>query len=152
VELERPHTRDFLSSLLWPNISEKAARNNLRRVLANLRSVIHDRVATPAYLTITRQTLQFNATSHFNTDVAALLQLPEKEADYKLSIENLEKIVELYQGPFLEGFSILESNLFEEWLGYTRGRLHRKILNALNVLINRHEQLGKYNDALNFFT
>ena len=37
VEQEHRHSRETLVGLLWPDVSEEAARNNLRVVLAGLR-------------------------------------------------------------------------------------------------------------------
>ena len=61
VESNRPHRREKLAGLLWPERPERAARTNLRRALTNLRQIIHDQEATPPFLHITRQTLQFNS-------------------------------------------------------------------------------------------
>ena len=38
VESERPHRRESLVGLLWPDYAERSARANLRHSLANLRS------------------------------------------------------------------------------------------------------------------
>ena len=47
---QRPHSRDALAALLWPDAPEEAAKKNLRDVLSNLRRLIEP------YLDITRQT------------------------------------------------------------------------------------------------
>jgi len=60
VETEAPQRRERLAGLLWPDQPEQSARANLSHVLANLRTVIADRTATPPFLHITRQTIQFN--------------------------------------------------------------------------------------------
>jgi DNA-binding SARP family transcriptional activator len=44
LEGDRPHTREKLVGLLWPDYTEKSARTNLRNALANLRQVISDRM------------------------------------------------------------------------------------------------------------
>ena len=45
VEAHRPHRRDSLAGLLWPDWPDRAARTNLRNALANLRTAIGDRHA-----------------------------------------------------------------------------------------------------------
>jgi DNA-binding SARP family transcriptional activator len=45
VESDRPHHRDALAGLLWPEQPDQVARNNLRQALANLRQVLGDRTA-----------------------------------------------------------------------------------------------------------
>ena len=39
---DRPHRREALAGLLWPEFPERSARTNLRNALANLRKVISD--------------------------------------------------------------------------------------------------------------
>ena len=69
VESERPHRRERLAGLLWPDYPERSARREPARRLANLRSAIGDREATPPFLNISRQTIQFNTASDAWVDV-----------------------------------------------------------------------------------
>jgi DNA-binding SARP family transcriptional activator len=64
-----PHRREKLAGLLWPELTEPAARNNLRRALSNLRRLLGDRSesGTP-FLLVTRQTLQLNPAADVWTD------------------------------------------------------------------------------------
>ena len=56
VEADRPHRREALAGLLWPDYTERAARASLRTALANVRQVIGDRGARPPFLHVRRQT------------------------------------------------------------------------------------------------
>ena len=47
VESERPHRREKLASLLWPNRPMRNARRNLSQALYNLRHAIGDGDAEP---------------------------------------------------------------------------------------------------------
>jgi DNA-binding SARP family transcriptional activator len=47
VEADRPHRRESLAGLLWPDYPERSARTSLRSALANLRQVIGDAAASP---------------------------------------------------------------------------------------------------------
>src|SRR3954463_10870663 len=60
IEADRPHHRDALVGLLWPELPDTAARTNLRQALANLRETIGDATSTPPFLLITRDTIQLN--------------------------------------------------------------------------------------------
>src|SRR5947199_6265347 len=60
IEADRPHRRDALTGLLWPELPDSAARMNLRQALASLRHAIDDHSSTPPFLLITRETIQFN--------------------------------------------------------------------------------------------
>src|SRR5512136_1356577 len=71
VEADRPHRRDALIGLFWPNEPEQTARHNLRQTLFSLRQTIGDPAAQPPYLHITRDEIQFNTASDFALDVAS---------------------------------------------------------------------------------
>ncbi len=47
VEAGRPHARDTLAVLLWPDWPDSSARSNLRYALSDLRKTIGDRGADP---------------------------------------------------------------------------------------------------------
>src|SRR5829696_4768278 len=57
VEQEHRHSRDSLLGLFWPDVTEEAARNNLRVVLAGLRRLLG--AASDALLLAERQHVQF---------------------------------------------------------------------------------------------
>src|SRR5512137_156308 len=60
VEADRPHRRDALVGLLWPDEPEQSARHNLRQALFSLRQTIRDPTAEPPYFHITRDEIQLN--------------------------------------------------------------------------------------------
>src|SRR5512135_2870572 len=72
VEADKPHRRESLAGLLWPDWSEREALGNLRYTLSDLRRAIGDRAADPPFLSISRDSLQFNKSSDHWLDVAAL--------------------------------------------------------------------------------
>ena len=72
VEADRSHTRDRLVDLLWPHSHDQGAHANLRHALASLRHTIGDHEATPPFLLITRDTIQFNTASDYVLDVEAV--------------------------------------------------------------------------------
>jgi len=148
VETEQPHRREKLAGLLWPDWLERSARANLRRALANLRQVIGDHRATPPFLHISRQTVQFNSASDAWIDVAAFTDLLQAKGLSQQTIRQLEQAVELYRGDFLEGFSVGDSPAFEEWLLLNRERLRRLVMETFHRLAECHEQYGEYERGL----
>jgi adenylate cyclase len=150
IEAQGPHRREKLAGLLWPDWPEQAARTSLRRALANLRQVIDDHHATPPFLHISRQSLQFNRESDAWVDVTAFTDLLADKAPAQQAVHGLESAVELYRGDLMEGFSIPDSAAFEEWALLTRERLRRRALGALRRLVDAHEQRGHYEHALRF--
>ena len=74
VEADRPHRRERLAGLLWPDWPDKDALSNLRYSLSDLRRAIGDRVADPPFLLISRDSIQFNPSSDYKLDVKAFIE------------------------------------------------------------------------------
>jgi WD40 repeat protein/DNA-binding SARP family transcriptional activator len=149
TERAGPQRREKLAGMLWPDWPESSARANLRRALADLRSTISDHDATPPFLSITTQTIEFNTASDTWVDVAAFADLAGhggRSSDPDPG--DLEQAVALYRGEFLEGFSLPDSPPFEEWVLFNRERWHRLILGALQRLVQHYQQSGEYERGL----
>ena len=150
VEADRPQRREALAALLWPEQPDPTARNNLRRALLTLRAAIDDQHASPQFLLITRDTLQFNRASDNALDVAsfaALLAASDAHAHppgelCPECVVRLEQAVALYRGDFLAQFALRDSVAFSEWALVIRERLHRQALGALASLMAHHEHTG----------
>ena len=155
VEADRPHRRDALVGLLWPNESDQTARHNLRQTLYSLRQTIGDSLARPPYLLITRDEIQFNMTSDCVIDVAlfnAHLATTASHTHSRLDAcavcaLRLQQAVDLYRGKFLQEFFLDDSAEFEEWALGRREELHQRALDALTHLTNYYEQHGDLSAA-----
>jgi len=151
LEADVPHRREKLAGLLWPDYPESAARTNLRNTLANLRKVIGDRPqnhkeqATPNFLLITHKTIQFNVDSNAWVDALAFLSTLEKS---QATVAELEAAVGWYRDAFMAGFSLSDSNLYEEWLIIQRERFRRLVFDALHRLVEAYTTQGEYKQAL----
>ena len=141
VESDKPHRRESLAGLLWPDWSEREALGNLRYTLSDLRRAIDDRVAEPPFLIISRDTIQFNTASDYWLDVAAFTECLGNQST---SIEEQEKAMELYKGAFLEGFSVDDSSAYDDWTLLTREKLVRQALTSLHTLADSHEERKEY--------
>ena len=150
VEAERPHRRERLAGLLWPDTTERSARVNLRHVLANLRQAIGDREATPPFLHISRRSIQFNRESDAWVDAKAFSDLVESGVPDPQTLPRFEEVVSLYRGSFLEGFSLADSAAFEEWVLLETERLRRLATEATLQLVDCHEERGEYDVALGY--
>src|SRR5262245_1399776 len=73
VEAAHPHRRDELTGLLWPELAEEAARDNLRVSLYRLRQALDDQAHS--FLDIRRDSVQFNTGSDHWLDVAVFRAL-----------------------------------------------------------------------------
>jgi predicted ATPase len=155
VEAQQPHRRETLVGLLWPESAEAAARRSLNQALYNLRQSIGDQTATPPYLHIHREALQFNTASDHALDVATFTRLLDTCNTHKhqrietclACAQRLQQAVALYRGSFLEQFFVADSEAFEEWTLLKREALHRRALQALAQLAAHSEQRGEYEAA-----
>jgi predicted ATPase/DNA-binding SARP family transcriptional activator len=168
VEAHRPHSRDALIGLLWPEQPNQVARNNLRQALANLRQAIGDRIKSPSpggtvelpFLHVTHETIQFNLDSDYRLDVTVFTDLltateqhPHRHlATCKSCIQRLQQAIDLYRGDFLERFFVGDSPAFEEWILIKREELRRRALDTLYRLADYHERRGMYDQVLHYST
>jgi len=145
VEADRPHRRERLAGLLWPEQPDPVALRNLRYALYHLRQAIGDHDTMPPFLLITRETLQFNTASDHWLDLAAFEQhiTDSESANQRIS----ESAIELRRGHFMEGFSLRDCPLFEEWLLFKQEHIERQVLSALHRLIQIHAARGEYERA-----
>lgn len=150
IEQRYPSSRDTLSALLWPNVGEEAARNNLRVALADLRRGLGEG-AIP-FIQTTRLTVQFNSASGVTLDVLDFRQLIDGSNKHQHAslftcpgcLNQLEQAVALYSGEFLRGFNLSDSSVFEEWVLIQREQLHQAALEALATLATACEQAGDH--------
>jgi len=151
VEADKPHRREKLAGLLWPDYPEASARGSLRRALADLRQATGDEEADPPYLEITPQTIQLNRGSDTWIDATVFDKLTKKirPADEQ-TLDGWAEAVELYQGEFMEGFSLADSPAFEEWILLNQERYQRLALETLQRLADSHEGSGEYDRALDY--
>jgi DNA-binding SARP family transcriptional activator len=148
VEADRPHRRETLAGLLWSEWPDRDALSNLRYALYNLRQTISDHTATPPFLLITRQTIQFNTASDYSLDVETFEAASQRACpERSRRIGDLQSAIRLYRGSFLEGFFLGDSPAFEEWVLFRREQISRRMLSALHRLAVDHEQRGEYEQA-----
>ena len=153
VEANQPHPREALAALFWPDDQEQSARQNLRQTLTRVRQATGDHDADPAFMQITRSTLQLNWAAPITVDLLAFQQLVAACADHSdlvrcdACMERLATAVELYQGPFLDGTQFADSACFEEWVLMTRQQTQRQALDALDTLTTHYANKGNHQRA-----
>jgi len=137
---EGPQRRNDLAALLWGEMPDTDARNNLRQAIANLRKTLEP------HLLITRETVEFSPSSTLFLDVAAFergLQTLSAPA-----VRPLQEATALYRGDFLAGFFVREAPAFEEWMLAQRARYRELALYALHTLTQLHLDAGAYDRAI----
>ena len=147
VEANRPHRRETLMGLLWPDRPQAAARNSLRQALYQLRQTLADSKSPAPYLLVSVKEIRFDPTSDYWLDVAehesclsaVRARHPQGQGLCPDCLARLETAVELYRGDFLAGFSLPECPRFTWWHLLTQEACHRKAMETLSFLINTYE-------------
>ena len=148
AEQSRPHGRERVAELLWPNQPAGAALGNLRHVLANLRRVLDDHLATPPYLLITADTLQFNPAADAVVDLTRFVALTSVRAASSPTLAAYREALVLYRGPFLQGFTLDDSPDFGEWVAVVREQADRHLVQTLVRLADYSIEQGDYAQAV----
>ncbi len=147
VESGRAHTRTSLVGLFWPDFTEESARHNLRQALFNLRQALGDLSSETPFIKVTRDEIEFNRQSDYNLDIEQFNRyfftceddLPKCDEDCAAHASNLEEMVRLYRGEFLQQLTIYDSTEFEDWLLVQRESLHQRVLDAHAYLAHYYE-------------
>ena len=131
----QPVPREHLVFLFWPDQPEAAGRRNLTHLLTHLRATLSG--ADLVWASADRVGL---TEERVWSDSAALLEAarrlpPSEPADVHLRASLAA--VELYRGPFLDGFSLPGSAEFELWVLRQRRRCERTYLRLLTALVDR---------------
>ena len=140
----RAHSRDKLAALLWGEMPDADAKNNLRQALANLRKFVDDE------LTITRDSIEctgdvFLDSTQFDSALRIASSLDPEAASVILTDS-----LALYRGDFLEGFHVRDAPDFEDWMLAERARLRELALQSLHTLTQFHTSRGNFTEAMTF--
>ncbi len=156
VESHQIHHRESLAALLWPDFPSERARSNVRQTLANLRQVLGDRQATKPFLSATRQTIHFNSDSSYQSDLAQFsthLNAVVEQQTVPLIPENIvqfEQALTCYKGEFLAETVLPMEEPFEEWVMFTRTKLHQQAIDICHSLVTHYEQQQQWSQALQY--
>ncbi len=150
VEGNRPHRREVLAEMFWPELSDDHARSNLRYALFKLREGLQDKGSATPFLLVNRTSIRFNPESDHFLDVNELLDAFDHayRPRHTLSIDELERLCALYRGDFMEQSTLTENELFYDWLCNKRDSFHRYQLILLSKLIEKYTADEDYESAL----
>lgn len=133
----RPHTREMLLALLWSEMDETEAQNNLRQALFQLR-----KYAEP-YLSVTRSEVAFDLQQPHRLDVTVL---ESAARDPRAPID-----AALLSGEFLQGFSVKNAPEFENWVAGQRARFGETAAQILLQQANTRATAADVPGALDAF-
>lgn len=125
--------REAAAALLWPESPEGRARGALRQTLFRLRQRAGEVVW------VRGEGLALDS-ARVSVDVL--------EMERSLEKGHPARWVELYEGPFLEGFFLTGNAEFDRWADARRARFREDLEKALHALLLRAEEAGEWRPAL----
>jgi DNA-binding SARP family transcriptional activator len=149
IHRHRPRPREVVAGIFWGELGQERAHASLSNTLWKLKKVLEpDGIPAGTYLVNNHAgEVGFNRESQYWLDVEVfeqetchLLASPPHNAD-ESNIHDLEKILGLYQGEFLEGS-------YKEWALGERERLRILYLKSLRYLLQYSRLHGLYEDGL----
>ncbi|MCP4289575.1 MAG: protein kinase [Gammaproteobacteria bacterium] len=130
-------SRDGLAALLWPEYDQSRARANQRRTLFTL-----NKTPVRDWLAADPETIALRLDDADQIDVVTFARLVAAG-----SIEALEQAAALYQGDFLAGFYVPDSEAFELWATIQREHFRRQALEVLDRLTEHYLKQADFPQA-----
>lgn len=155
IEKHRPHRREILAEMLWPEKPEGIARNSLKQALSNLRKALGDRDNADPFLLISRDEIQINQSSSYWVDAVEVSELIEYVDEHPHSDlmtcnaceKKLLQAVENYRGEFLGEFYLPDNQEFNDWIVIKREFFEQRMVEALRKLVQIFEARGELSVA-----
>lgn len=156
-EAQRPHRRETLGELLWPEREEGVARTNLRQAILGMRRAVGDGSGSASFFNITNEFVQLAPQSTpwldaalFTNHLKFTYSHPHPSVEEcPTCVQQLETAVALYRGDFLDTVFV-ESPAFQEWVVVRRETLFRELLTALQTLTEYYQRHNEYDTARKF--
>ena len=144
------HDRAELAALLWPESDNKRARGALRYTLSLIKKELGD-----GFLIINRRQIGMNPEADWEADVVTMRRLlgPALGPEDKLADDtrrDVEEGVALYQADFLQGFTLRDSEGFNEWAFIQGEALRRDLATALKRLTACHQEQQNWETAVTY--
>ena len=143
-----PHSRDTLAALLWPGYGQTSARSNLRRTLSLLNGSLGQ-----GWLDVDRESIALPCVTDClwmgsSSNVPSMLTTsnePDSMDDERLV--RLQQAASLYRDDFLSGFTLADSEPFDDWQVQQAESLRRNLAEALQCLAVSYQEYGELADA-----
>ncbi len=147
--VQRPTSREVLAALLWPESDGADARNALRRTLSVLRAGLAGRglVVDRSAVALEEGSVEVDL-AHFRSALARARGHghPATEA-CTACIAALDEALTWDRGPFMEGFSLRDSEAFDDWQAAEREAHRRDLAGALERLARARVAERRWNLA-----
>src|SRR6266516_623558 len=153
------HTRKTLSEAFWPELDAEHGRAALRATLLELRKLF-ERIHGPGerdHLRIERDLLGIEQDSSLALDlrlVESASKLAGRGAASPVGqareevLAQFEQAARLMRGPFLAGFTLRDSQFFDDWTRQQREYWHLRVYQIFDTLSMLYEQGGDVERAI----
>jgi DNA-binding SARP family transcriptional activator len=138
---EQPVTRTRLIALLWQDSDEQEGRNSLSTALSRVRRSVSSVPIIPVGDSLVWRP---DTAELVWTDIAVFQELTRPSA----TRDQLDTAVELWRGPFLEGFDLRDCSDWDEWLELERAAWQQRMLDVLERAAEAHAGEGDWSGAL----
>lgn len=149
----RPHSRETLAAIMWPEHTAVEAKANLRRDLSRLKKFLSDDI-----LQIDRNQVMLDPHGEWWLDVQIFQQhvqllrnhnhFPEQSCTQCLQAGR--EAVQLYTADFMAGFTLPDSPPFDEWQFFLRESLRHALAELLQRLLGWHIRQEEYEQAIEY--
>ena len=142
-------SREKLIETFWPYHAHHAAKNNLNVTIHGIRRVFQRILPDVPVLILENDCYQFSPNIIIQTDCAEIEKCYRNakaivsNMDKKNATKELQQIVTLYKGDFLEA-------LYESWMDKSRENYREIYLYALNQLSQHYYQVGQYLEVIKY--
>jgi DNA-binding SARP family transcriptional activator len=144
VHRNRPHPRESLASLLWPNTTTERSKTYLRQALWHVVSALQENNACgPTLLQVEHDWVKLNLHNGVWADVAlfdrafvTVQGVAGRQLD-SARVDLLKEAVNAYNGELLEGW-------YQDWCLFERERLQNAYLHLLDKLMDYATEHGDY--------
>lgn len=147
----RPHSRDALATLFWPNYSQSQARAYLRRDLAILNTSLAGEwlITDRGLVELKLEPELWVDTFEFERRLAACRSHPHPpEAVCPDCLVVLAEAAALYTHDFLAGFTLRDSTEFDDWQFFQAESLRQALAKVLEQLGQGYSRQGQYEAAI----
>lgn len=135
-----PQPRERLLDVLCGEMDEESARHTFKTLLAEVRAQLRSLEPSVEWIIGDGDQLTLNP--------LAPLWLDTEIFETSAATRNLTQAIELYRGPFLDGFFLKDSPGFESWTRSTRDHFHHIYLNSLRRLAEMYESAEQFEQAI----
>lgn len=133
----RPTPRENILALFWTDHPRPAAQQILRTMVHDLRQQLG------AMLIVESESLAIDPSSNID-----LRQFETRLAPPASDTDALRAALELYRGNFLDGFALVDTPAFDDWVAAERERLQILFIRGLTRLAQQYETQRDWHAAL----